>query len=223
MNQKENIQRFLNLMNTVQREGKDELIRYISEKTDFYFAPASTNFHLACEGGLLQHSLNVYNCLVSKKNISVWKKVFDGITDESLIIMSLLHDLCKANFYIKTHKNQKTYDSDKIAAAQKRDIKHDDLGDYVWETVERYQINDNDQTPLGHGEKSCLIIQGFMKLRMNEVMAIRWHMGFSEDKSQYYAIGSAMEKYPIVLALYEADLEASKLLEDVSRNKEFLD
>lgn len=223
MNHKENIQRFQYLMNTIQREGKDELMRYISEKTDFYFAPASTNFHLACEGGLLQHSLNVYNCLVSKKNIAVWKKVFDGISDESLIIMSLLHDLCKANFYIKSYKNQKTYDSNKIAVAQKRDIKHDELGDYVWETVERYQINDDDQLPLGQGEKSCLIIQGFMKLRINEVMAIRWHMGFSEDKSQYYVIGSAMEKYPIVLALYEADLEASKLLEDVFGSKEILD
>ena len=148
MNHKENIQRFQYLMNTIQREGKDELMRYISEKTDFYFAPASTYFHLACEGGLLQHSLNVYNCLVSKKNIAVWKKVFDGISDESLIIMSLLHDLCKSNFYIKSYKNQKTYDSNKIAAAQKRDIKHDELGDYVWETVERYQINDDDQIPL---------------------------------------------------------------------------
>ena len=148
MNHKENIQRFQYLMNTIQREGKDELMRYISEKTDFYFAPASTYFHLACEGGLLQHSLNVYNCLVSKKNIAVWKKVFDGISDERLIIMSLLHDLCKSNFYIKSYKNQKTYDSNKIAAAQKRDIKHDELGDYVWETVERYQINDDDQIPL---------------------------------------------------------------------------
>ena len=45
-------------------------------------------------------------------------------------------------------------------------------------------------------------------------------MGFSEEKSQYKALGEAMEKYPIVLALHEADLEASKLLEDVSGNKE---
>ena len=89
--------------------------------------------------------------------------------------------------------------------------KHDSKGDYIWETIKTYQIDD--QLPLGHGEKSVMIIQCYTRLSMKEVMAIRWHMGFSEPKENYNSLGQAMEKYPIILALHEADLEATKILE----------
>ena len=214
----ENIKRFEELMNSVTREGKDKLMDYIKNKTDFYKAPASTQFHLSCEGGLLQHSLNVYDCLIAKKDSPIWKKTFEKIPDESLIIMALLHDLCKVNFYVKGTKNQKTYDAYKVAAAEKWQVKHDDMGAFIWETVLKYEVKDS--MPLGHGEKSVMLINCFMHLIDFEIFAIRWHMGFSEEKSQYKALGEAIEKYPIILALYEADLEASKILEDVYGNKE---
>lgn len=217
-NIQENIKRFEELMNSVTREGKDKLMDYIKNKTDFYKAPASTQFHLSCEGGLLQHSLNVYDCLIAKKDSPIWKKTFEKISDESLIIMALLHDLCKVNFYVKGTKNQKTYDADKVAAAEKWQVKHDDMGAFIWETVLKYEVKDS--MPLGHGEKSVMLINCFMHLINFEIFAIRWHMGFSEEKSQYKALGEAIEKYPIILALYEADLEASKILEDVSGNKQ---
>ena len=138
----------------------------------------------------------------------------ENTPDESLIIVALLHDLCKANFYTEGTKNQKTYDTEKVAAAENWQRKHDSQGDYIWETVKTYQIDD--QLPLGHGEKSVMLIQCYVRLTMAEVMAIRWHMGFSEEKANYTAIGQAMEKYPIVLAIHEADLEASKILEAIS-------
>lgn len=213
----ENIERFEKLMASFTRDGKDALMDYIRNKTDFYMAPASTQYHLACDGGLLQHSLNVYDCLVEKKNNRVWKKVFEDIPEESLIIMALLHDLCKINFYVKGTKNQKTYDEQKVAAAENWQRKHDDMGDFIWETVLKYEIKDT--MPLGHGEKSVMLINCFMKLKTYEIFAIRWHMGFSEEKAMYSALGEAMEKYPIVLALHEADLEASKLMEDITGNK----
>ncbi len=218
INREENIKRFEELMGSVERDGVKELMDYIKNKTDFYIAPASTQFHLACDGGLLQHSLNVYDCLVAKKQSPVWKKVIETIPEESLIIMALLHDLCKVNFYVKGTKNQKTYDPEKVAAAENWQVKHDDKGNFIWESVLRYEIDDT--MPLGHGEKSVMLINCFMKLKTPEIFAIRWHMGFSEEKSQYKAVGDAMEKYPIVLALHEADLKASKLLEDVAGNKE---
>ncbi|SDB68730.1 hypothetical protein [Butyrivibrio sp. INlla16] len=218
INVEENIKRFEELMGSVERDGVKELMDYIKNKTDFYTAPASTQFHLACDGGLLQHSLNVYDCLVAKKESPVWKRIIEAIPEESLIIMALLHDLCKVNFYVKGTKNQKTYDPEKVAAAENWQVKHDDKGNFIWETVLRYEIDDT--MPLGHGEKSVMLINCFMKLKTPEIFAIRWHMGFSEEKSQYKAVGDAMEKYPIVLALHEADLEASKLLEDVAGNKE---
>lgn len=207
----ENIEKFEKLLNTVRRDGVEKLLYYIQKNTDFYKAPASTKFHLACAGGLLQHSLNVYECLIAKRESSVWKDVLKDIPDESLIIIALLHDLCKANFYTKGTKNQKTYDPKKVAAAEAWQRKHDAQGDFIWETVKTYQVDD--QLPLGHGEKSVMLIQCYIRLTMQEVMAIRWHMGFSEAKENWNMLGSAMEKYPIVLAIHEADLEASKLLE----------
>lgn len=207
----ENIEKFEKLLSTVRRDGVEKLLHYIQKNTDFYKAPASTKFHLACAGGLLQHSLNVYECLIAKRESSVWKDVLKDIPDESLIIIALLHDLCKANFYTEGTKNQKTYDPEKVAAAEAWQRKHDAQGDFIWETVKTYQVDD--QLPLGHGEKSVMLIQCYIRLTMQEVMAIRWHMGFSEAKENWNMLGSAMEKYPIVLAIHEADLEASKLLE----------
>ena len=207
----ENILRFEGLLGSVQRAGMPKLINYIKEGTDFYKAPASTRYHLACDGGLLQHSLNVYDCLIAKKESPIWKPILAQIPEESLIIMALLHDLCKANFYVEGTKNQKTYDPEKVAAAENWQVKHDNMGDFIWETVKTYQIDD--KMPLGHGEKSVMLTQSFMRLSLMEVMAIRWHMGFSEAKENYNALGAAMEKYPIVLAIHEADLEASKILE----------
>ena len=211
MKDENNIMKFENLLLGTGREGMDRLVNYIKNSTDFYVAPASTRFHLACEGGLLQHSLNVYECLQAKRNSPVWAKVLENTPDDSLIIVALLHDLCKANFYVESSKNQKTYDPVKVAAAEKWQVKHDAQGDFIWESVKTYQIDD--KLPLGHGEKSVMLAQEFTHLHMPEVMAIRWHMGFTEEKSQYASVGDAMEKYPLVLAMHEADLEASKLLE----------
>lgn len=216
---KQNQTRFEELMRQVNREGKGELLKYIKEETDFFTAPASTNFHLACEGGLLQHSLNVYDCLMLKKQNPVWEPILRDVPQESLIIVSLLHDLCKANFYVKGTKNVKTYDPEKVAAAEKWQVKHDAQGDFIWETVPGYRIEDS--LPLGHGEKSVIMIMDHMGLTEEEQISLRWHMGFSEEKSTYSSVGKAIELYPIVLCLHEADVEASKLFEDVSGNKYF--
>lgn len=180
MNNQENILRFENLLAKYKRNGLYKLIDYIRLETDFYEAPASTQYHLACEGGLLQHSLNVYDCLSAKRQSFIWDKVLEDTAEESLILVALLHDICKANFYTKGTRNQKTYDIDKVAAATKQNVKHDDMGNYVWETVLRYQIDD--KIPLGHGEKSVVLIGQFIDLTMEEIMSIRWHMGFSEEK-----------------------------------------
>ena len=124
MTKEENIQRFEEITSGITREGITELMAYI-KKSDFYTAPASTRFHLACEGGLLQHSLNVYDCLMAKKENPIWKDILSSISDESLAIMSLFHDLCKTYFYETTTKNQKTYDAEKVAAAQGWQVNHD--------------------------------------------------------------------------------------------------
>lgn len=57
--------RFLQLFqDNIKREGADVLLEWL-KKSDFFTAPASTKFHRAHKGGLLEHSLNVYDCLIT--------------------------------------------------------------------------------------------------------------------------------------------------------------
>ena len=187
-----NREKFIEIYNScITREGADKLLDYIVEKTDFFTAPASTRFHGAYEGGLLEHSLNVYECLCDYiKNSRFCKKYGFEFSEESLAIVSLLHDLCKTNFYKTEMRNVKK--------------------NGVWESVPFYTIEDN--LPYGHGEKSVYIISGFMKLTREEAFAIRYHMGFStnDEPSQ---VGKALEMFPLAYALVLSDMEASYYIE----------
>ena len=175
---------FLELLKSTKREGIDDLISFM-EKTDFFDAPASTRFHGNYKGGLLEHSMKVYEIFKEKvKNT----EMEINIPEESIIISALLHDICKANFYKVDYRNAKN-----------------DLG--VWEKVPYYTIDD--QIPYGHGEKSVMMISEFIKLTPEEKYAIRWHMGFTEPKEIYSTISAAYKKYPVALLLFEADLEAT--------------
>ena len=196
----DNIDRFEQLLMSTNRTGTDKLIEFL-RKSDFYIAPASTKYHLSCEGGLLQHSLNVYDALISKvKNNPTWQQDFNPA---SLIVTALLHDLCKTYFYVSEVKNRKVY--------KENGSKMDSNGRYDWESYMGYTIED--QFPYGHGEKSVMMIEQFIRLSPEERYAIRWHMGFSEPKENWNSLGKTYEKYPLALALSEADLEATYLME----------
>lgn len=190
----DNAKRFDELLLSTKRDGIEKLIDYL-HTTDFYTAPASTRFHSSYEGGLLQHSLNVYDMLSLMFKHEPWSKF--GIPEETLIITALCHDLCKANFYDVEMRNRKN-----------------DRGQ--WEQYPFYIVND--QNPYGHGEKSAMIAANFIKLSAQERYAIRWHMGFSEPQHNYQYVGKAMEMYPLVVAVHEADLEATYLLESEGQN-----
>lgn len=187
----EKIKRFEELLLSTKRQGIDKLLEFI-RKSDFYTAPASTKYHSCHEGGLLEHSLNVYDCLANKAKNPTWQELYEKFPQDSIIISSLLHDLCKTYFYAVDYRNKKNDDG-------------------VWEKVPFYTVND--KIPYGHGEKSVMMIEEYIKLTGQERYAIRWHMGWSEPKENYNALGSAMTKYPLVLALHEADQEATYLLE----------
>lgn len=177
----------------ITRPGAEKLLEYLcSEKSDFFTAPASTRYHGAYEGGLLEHSLNVYYCLRDYLARPRAKELYGmEYTEENIAIAALLHDLCKMNFYTVDYRNSKNAQG-------------------VWEKVPYYKIND--QLPYGHGEKSVYLIQFFMHLRKEEAFAIRWHMGFSgpEDAN---TVGKALEMYPLAFALCTADMEASYFME----------
>ena len=217
MNRQENVKKFEELLSQVDREGMPQLLEYIRDKSDFYTAPASTRFHLSTEGGLLQHSLNVYDCLQAKKESGTWGRILEEAGADALIICPLLHDLCKTHFYKIDFKNQKTYDPEKVKAAERWQVKKDNAGAFIWESVPCYTVDD--RVPYGHGEKSVMMIEQFMRLTGPERFAIRWHMGFSEPKELHLQLTQAMSKYPLILALHEADQEASTLLEGEKDNK----
>lgn len=71
----------------------------------------------------------------------------------------------------------------------------------------------NESLPLGHGEKSVIIIQDYIKLTEEEKLAIRWHMGAYVGQQDWKNYGAAIDLYPLVLALHEADMEASRFLD----------
>ncbi len=210
MNEKTNVEKFENLLMTVKRDGMEELLEFI-RKSDFYAAPASHRFHLAVEGGLLQHSLHVYECLKSKRNNPIWSEKLKDISEETFILVALLHDVCKTYYYGSELKNQKTYDEEKVKNANPKLVKRDNNGEFIWETVPAYTIDD--KYPLGHGSKSVVFIMQYIKLSMTEIAAITHHMGAYCDSSQWNTLGEAYKKYPLALALHEADIEATYLLE----------
>ncbi|MBQ8213334.1 MAG: HD domain-containing protein [Clostridia bacterium] len=187
-----NQERFMQIFQEkITREGSDKLLDFLT-KSDFFTAPASTRYHLACEGGLLQHSLNVYDCLVDILSRPRMKELY-GIeySDESIAIAGLLHDICKVNFYKTSFRNVK-----------------DENG--KWVSAPYYTIEDH--LPYGHGEKSVYIVSGFMRLTRDEAFAIRYHMGFSgtEDPGN---VGRALEMFPLAYAVCCADMEAAFLME----------
>lgn len=178
--------RFINLLTSTNRSGMPEFITYLTSETDFFEAPASSNNHGNYKYGLLEHSLSVYENLV--EITSLYRLT---IKPDTLIIVSLLHDLCKANFY----------------KADTRNVKNEKGN---WEKVPYFSIDD--KLPLGHGEKSALLLQMYIKLTMEEIMAIRWHMAGYDDAAKHYSgslsLNNAMNQYPIIAALHMADLAA---------------
>ena len=171
----------------VTRPGVPQMRAWM-EKTDFFTAPASTRFHGACECGLVMHSLNVYHVLMSHFFTEEDSK-------ESFTLVSLLHDLCKANYYKPGFRN----------------VKNDATGQ--WEKVPSYSVED--AFPYGHGEKSVYLIERFVRLKPAEAVAIRWHMGGFDDAARggCRAISEAFDTYPLAVKLHLADLEATYLVE----------
>ena len=152
---------FLKIFNeNIKREGKDGLLDFL-ETSDFYKAPASSKFHSNYAGGLVQHSINVYKRFKNIIKNEFGENYLDKISEESIAVISLLHDICKVNTYKEDFRNVKI--------------------DGEWTKVPYFTVDDN--LPYGHGEKSVYMISGFMKLTREESMAINWHMGAFDSRT----------------------------------------
>lgn len=177
----------------VSREGANELLEWLENNTDFFYAPCSTRYHLCEEGGLLKHSINVL------ENFELLCADFNARLDlESIIICALFHDVCKVNTYKPCKKSRKTG----------RTLPN---GKPEWEDYTGYDFDE--EFPYGHGEKSVYMLQKFIKLTDVEAMVIRWHMGFSDStfKGGQQSVSNAMAKYPEIALLHSADLIATAM------------
>lgn len=191
-------QEFLEIYyDNIERDGAEELLNYL-EKTDFFTAPASSRFHSNFEGGLCQHSINVYKrllSLVQNEYGENWQKV---VSPESVAIMGLLHDVCKVNNYVVEMRNVKV--------------------DGEWVQKPYYKVEDS--LPYGHGEKSVYMISGFMKLTREEAMAINWHMGAFDERARTNSaiLKNVFKMYPNAFLLHLSDYMATYLDEETIEN-----
>lgn len=166
----------------IHRDGADKLLEWL-KGSDFFTAPASAKYHGNHEGGLVEHSVNVYKRLF----VATEGEHPEAYQPETLAVSGLLHDVCKVNFYAKSTRN----------------VKNETTGQ--WEKQPYYAVDD--KVPYGHGEKSVYIISGFMRLTREEAFAIRFHMGDYSDKN----VPQAFRLFPLALMLHIADLEATFL------------
>ena len=195
----DNKEQFVLALKATGRKGVDNVLARLDE-LGFFKAPASTKFHGSVEGGLLQHSLSVYYeaRMIRKIQIQIRPEIANRLTEDSVIIVSLLHDVCKAEIYKEVEKFHK-----------------DAYG--KWEKYKTYAV-DYSAFPLGHGEKSVIrLLRWGLAMTDDEIMAIRWHMsGFDlafqspECRSNY---GAATEACPLLAVLKAADDLASHILE----------
>ncbi|UTY40104.1 hydrolase [Allocoprobacillus halotolerans] len=193
-----NKERFIEIYKSkIHREGSDKLLEFLmSRNSDFFEAPASARFHGSYEGGLLEHSLNVYDCLQDYLLRERVQQTYQlSYSEESIAIVALLHDLCKINCYKKGTRNVKENGQ--------------------WIQVPTYEYHDT--LPYGHGEKSVYMISGYMRLKREEAFAIRYHMGFSGSEDARN-VGAAFEMFPLAFALSTADMEATYFIEGKKQN-----
>jgi len=177
----------------ITRDGADALLDYL-QKSDYFTAPASSQFHSAYEGGLCEHSMNVYKRFKNAVVNEYGENYASQISDESIAICGLLHDLCKIDTFKLDTKNKKV--------------------DGNWVQVPYYTIEDN--LPYGHGEKSVYIISGFMKLTRQEAMIINWHMGGFDARVKLCgtSLSEAYYKFPLACVFHTCDMLATYLDEE---------
>jgi hypothetical protein len=214
---KENRDKFIELIKSITVEGAnlDGLISFL-EGSDFFNAPASTQYHSSFKGGLCQHSLNVYSNLIkivgtfATEHTVITSTTEDGIeTEENIVkpkyssdtlkIVGLLHDLSKVNFYEKYIQNKKLYSPD--------GSKYDEMGKYDWVSVESYKVVESKDRMLAgsKGMNSFLLVSRFIPLEHEEVVAIVNQYAGSDKAENTEDLPSILNKYNLTVYLHMAD------------------
>lgn len=204
-----NKEEFIRLINSISRDGfnKDRLLDHL-ENSDFYNAPASTKYHNAFKGGLVDHSLNVYYNLV--KLVQLKQQDF-SISEDSIKIVALLHDISKMNFYEIYYKNVKQYSTS--------GSKYDDGGRYDWVQVKEYKVRDTKERFLycNHEVTSEFIIKQYCPLSVEESVAILHHHGCMSEDCAKDNITAIYDRFPLACLLHLADMYSVYIDESTDR------
>lgn len=190
----QNQEKIVSLLQSTGREGIDKLIRYLV-KHDYFSAPASTKYHLSCAGGLAQHSLNVYRNMMRLYYGDDWESLDSypargqDVDHENIIIVALLHDLCKVDFYQQSTRNVKENGS--------------------WKEVQVYTV-DEKMPIMGHGSKSVIVAQQFIRLYFPEIQAISFHMGMQDGDNPFsQTVSDVFGTVQLSLYVHLADIKAT--------------
>lgn len=193
MNTKEKI---LEILFSVKRDGVDKLISYLNDST-FFSDPASANGYNNYEGGLADHSLNVYNIL--NKYLKINSELED--IEDSLKIVGILHSIAYVGCYQKTTKNMPLKGSD-------GKNKKNENGKIIFIEKETYDFYPENQLPYSEGHLSTVVLKQFIKLTKLEDLAIVWQNGYSQNENQNYLIDRALKKHKLIMLTYFAKKEA---------------
>ena len=192
--------KFTEILSATGRTGIDKVLSKL-EENGFFEAPASTKFHLSCKGGLLEHSLNVYEAAMFLREQVIARKpeLEAQLPADSVAICALLHDTCKSDIYKEGILNRKNADG-------------------YWEKYVGYQVDYTAGRPLGHGEKSVIMLLSWgLDLTEAEIMAIRWHMSAwdmpMQSPEHKESFNAAKSKSALVSLIQSADGIATGLLE----------
>lgn len=193
-----NKEEFIQLVRSIKREGCDieGLIKKL-EASDFFTAPASTRFHGAYEGGLCDHSLSVYHNMCS---LVKSKHLEEEISEDTVKIVTLLHDFSKMNLYKRDYRNKKVYCEE--------GSKHDAGGNFEWVVEESYSTAPLEERFIygNHEETSEFMIRQYIPLEYKESAAILSHHGGMSYDSSKADISPIYDRYPVALLLHLADM-----------------
>lgn len=191
---------FIRILSETSRKGIDQVLAKL-EELGFFVAPASSKFHLSCKGGLLEHSMNVYNAamMIREQAVKTKPELEEQLPLDSVAICTLLHDVCKTDIYKEGILSRKNADG-------------------YWEKYLGFQVDYNAGLPLGHGEKSVIMLLSWgLELKPEEMLAIRWHMTAwdlpMQSPEHKESLNAAKAKTPLVSLVQLADGFATGLLE----------
>lgn len=197
-----NKEEFISLICSIEREDfePERLLKKL-ECSDFYIAPASTKYHNAFQGGLVDHSLNVFYNLMHLVKYKYPENC--PIPEDSIKIVALLHDMSKMNIYKPSYRNKKIYCED--------GDKRDELGTFKWVSVPGYETRDAEERFVfgSHENTSEYMVRQFIPLTVEESVAIQHHMGGMAWDSAKDNIGEVFTSYPLALLLHQADMLAT--------------